>query len=91
MSQSAKRIKLEPDANGNEQRKEDKNSLISGQFMTSSLDNDPGVKRTSSRISILNKYVSSRMLFHVLHLFQMQYHKIYLSLMKLQVVIQIDE
>jgi hypothetical protein len=47
MSQPAKRIKLEPDAHGNGHRKEDKNSLISGQFMTSTLDNDPEVKRTS--------------------------------------------
>lgn len=40
MSQTTKRIKLEPDG----QRKEDKHSLISGQFMTSSFDNDPGVR-----------------------------------------------
>jgi hypothetical protein len=43
MSQAAKRIKLEPDAHGNSHRKEDKNSLISGQFMTSTLENDAGV------------------------------------------------
>jgi hypothetical protein len=42
MSRTAKRIKLEPDTHAN--RKEDKHPLISGQFMTSSIDNDPEVK-----------------------------------------------
>ncbi len=44
MSQPNKRIKLEPGAHANGNRKEDKHSLISGQFMTSTFNNDPEVK-----------------------------------------------
>jgi hypothetical protein len=44
MSRATKRIKLEPDARTNESRNEEKHPLISGQFMTSSIDNDKEVK-----------------------------------------------
>ncbi|CAF0902970.1 unnamed protein product [Adineta steineri] len=41
MSRSVKRIKLEPTARSNGNRKEVKHPLYSGQFMTSSIENDP--------------------------------------------------
>ncbi len=45
MSRSAKRIKLEPGTRSNETQKEDKHHpLYSGQFMTSSIDDDAEVK-----------------------------------------------
>lgn len=44
MSRAAKRIKLEPSGNSNGTKKEDKHPLYSGQFMTSSIDNDPEVQ-----------------------------------------------
>jgi hypothetical protein len=44
MSRPAKRIKLEPNTRSNGNRKEDKHPLYSGQFMTSSIDNDTEVK-----------------------------------------------
>jgi len=44
MSRSAKRIKTEPVSRSNANREENKHPLISGQFMTSSIDNDKEVK-----------------------------------------------
>ncbi|CAF1281901.1 unnamed protein product [Rotaria magnacalcarata] len=41
MSRAGKRIKLEPNFRSNGSQKEDKHPLYSGQFMTSSIDNDP--------------------------------------------------
>ncbi|CAF3505184.1 unnamed protein product [Rotaria socialis] len=41
MSRAGKRIKLEPSFRSNGSQKEDKHPLYSGQFMTSSIDNDP--------------------------------------------------
>lgn len=43
MSRSAKRIKLEPGTRSNGNRKEVQHPLYSGQFMTSSIDNDAEV------------------------------------------------
>lgn len=40
MSRAAKRIKLEPGSRSTNDRKHDKHAAISGQFMTSSIDND---------------------------------------------------
>ncbi|CAF3142913.1 unnamed protein product [Rotaria sp. Silwood2] len=40
MSRATKRIKLEPSAHSNGSQKEEKHPLYSGQFMTSSIDND---------------------------------------------------
>jgi hypothetical protein len=44
MSRTAKRIKLEPGARSNGKQTEHKHPLYSGQFMTSSIDNDTEVK-----------------------------------------------
>jgi len=44
MSRPAKRIKTEPVTRSNSNREENKHSLISGQYMTSSIDNDKEVK-----------------------------------------------
>lgn len=43
MSRAAKRIKLEPGSRATNDRKHDKHPAISGQFMTSSIDNDAEV------------------------------------------------
>ncbi len=40
MSRSAKKIKLEPGARSNTHRNEDQQSLHSGQFMTSRIDDE---------------------------------------------------
>ncbi len=91
MSRSAKRIKLEPGTRSNGNRKEIKHPLYSGQFMTSSIDNDAEVNSFRSSRLIFRMIYYSQLMFHVHHLFQMQLHKVYQFLMIHHKVILNDE
>lgn len=91
MSQAIKRIKREHDDG---QRKEDKHALISGQFMTSSFDDDPGVDCICFSFCILTHAIccySSRMECLVHRPSPMPHLKIYHSFKNHLLVMSNDE